>query len=370
MRAGALLVIACIVALARSATAESLELLRGLDSDDPQALSAGIAAIERAPTAPDLADALFAAGRACEDRLHDPARALAIYDRILRELPDASVAIAAGRRAEQLRAARGHAREAAELAQLIADADALAAADVERRGDALAAAVWPGALDAALWVADWQCRTRRFAEAQARYAALVARAPDAPQTAVARRNAAGCAIEAGDWALAEHLAQALPRGDAIDDAVRADLLDAAATGRHRAALYTAAWFALALALAGLLASLGEAMLRGGMHRPPWQPPIEVLYIGPIAAVVVVAAFVIDRSIAPAVMRISLGGLALAWVSGTALDLLRARERRVRLRAVLHVIACALGVLAIGYIAITRDGLLDMFSETVRFGPGA
>ena len=95
----------------------------------------------------------------------------------------------------------------------------------------------------------------------------------------------------------------------------------------------------------------------------------MLYIAPVSAIVVAASFAIDRVIAPAVVRITLAGLVAAWLSGTTLDLLRIRARAVRGRAVLHVVACAAGVLAVGYIAIMRDGLIDMFSETVRFGPG-
>ena len=73
------------------AHADEASLLRGLDTDDPRALADAVTAIERAPATPELADVLFAAGRACEDRLYDPARALAIYERIVRELPDAGV---------------------------------------------------------------------------------------------------------------------------------------------------------------------------------------------------------------------------------------------------------------------------------------
>lgn len=370
MRAAVLLALAWLLALAANASADTASLLRGLDTDDPAALSEAVAAIERAPVTPELGDVLFAAGRATEDRLHDPARALAIYERIVRELPDAGVSFAAGRRAAQLRSARGHAREAGELAQLMATADSLAPDEVERRAVALATASWPGALDAALFHADWLCRTKRFDEADARYAALVAAHAGAPQAAVARRNAAGCAIDGGRWARAEELARALPTSDPIDAAVRQDLLSAAETGRRRESLYVLAWIALALAIASLVASLAEAMLRGGVRRPPWQPPIEVLYIAPVAAIVVAASFAIDRVIAPAVVRITLTGVGLAWVSGSALDLLRLRGRAVRSRAVLHVIACAAGVLAIGYIAIMADGLIDMFTETVKFGPGA
>ncbi|HEU4616080.1 MAG TPA: hypothetical protein VFS15_28480, partial [Kofleriaceae bacterium] len=75
----------------RIAAADDAALLAGLETDDPTALSQAIHAIETAPTTPGLADVLFAAGRACEDRLHDPARALALYERIVRELPDAGI---------------------------------------------------------------------------------------------------------------------------------------------------------------------------------------------------------------------------------------------------------------------------------------
>lgn len=359
-----------LLALHATAVADPARLLRGLDTEDPAALSTSIAAIERAPTEPGLADVLFAAGRACEDRLHDPARALAIYERIVRDYPDAGVSIAAERRATMLLGARDHAREAADLARLRAEADRLAPAEVETRARALSAADWPGAQDAALFLADWLCRTGRYAEADQRYADFIARGDSIPHALVARRNQAGCAIDARNWARAEELARRLSTADPVDAAIRTDLLAAANTGRRREQLYMVAWVVAALALLALLASLIEAILRGGARRPTWQPPIEVVYIGPVAAIVIAASFAIDQVIAPAVVRITVGGLVAAWLSGATLDLLRARGRNVRARAVLHVLACAAGVLAIGYIAIMRDGLIDMFSETVRFGPGS
>jgi len=356
-----------ILSLCVAATtfADEVSLLHGLDTDDAHALSAAVAAIEHAPTTRELADVLFAAGRACEDRLYDPARALAIYERLVRELPDAGVSIAAARRISSLQAIAAHAREAAELAELRATADQLAAAEVIRRADALAHASWPGADDTALWLADWLCRTGRRADARTRYEPLVAR-----NLAHALHHAAGCAIEARDWPLAERLAAQLPADDAIDRAIKDDLLSAAARGRFRERLYTASWLALALAALAMLASLVEAMSRGGWRAPRWRPPIEVMFLAPVAAVIVIASFTAHRAIAPAVTRISLVGVAFAWLSGTVLDLLRTRGRAVRARAVVHVLACVIGVLAIGYIAITRDGLLDLLAETVKFGPGA
>jgi tetratricopeptide (TPR) repeat protein len=358
-----------IVALPLLAAADSTALLRGLDTDDAKALSDAIAVIERAPTEPGLADVLFAAGRACEDRLYDPARALALYERILREMPDAGVSIAAGRRAQLLRGTREHAREAAQLAQLIATADALPPAVVETRASELASAHWPGAVDAALFLADWLCRTGRYADAHARYATLIAAHPDSDRVHLARRNAAGCAIDAKDWNRAEQLAQQLSSGD-IDEALRADIMTSIETGRRRARLYSASWVALIIGGALLLLSLVEAIVRGGVKAPAWHPPVEVMFIAPVAAVVVAAAFAIDRLIAPAVVQILVTGLLAAWVSGATIDLLRTRGRHIVLRSVLQFVACGSIVLAVGYIAMSRDGLLDMLTETVKFGPGA
>lgn len=359
-----------IALLASRVSADTNALLRGLNTDDTRQLSRAVAVIENAPMESGLADVLFAAGRATEDRLFDPARAFHLYERLVREFPDAGVSIAASRRMELLRDARDHAKEAAHLAQLIATADTLPPATVEQRANELEAASWPGAIDAMLFHADWLCRVKRFGDGQARYAKLIAEHPDAEQVHLARRNAAGCAIEAKDWALAEKLAAQLASGDEIDEAVRVDLHASIATGRRREWLYAASWIVLALAALALLASACEAIGRGGLEAPAWKPPVEVLYIGPVAVVIVIAAFAIDVLIAPAVIQISVAGLASAWVSGATLDLLRRRERATRVRSIAHVLACGLLVLAVGYIAMTRADLLDMLGETVKFGPGA
>jgi hypothetical protein len=366
------LAFAVVVIVTLAVRASAGDVVDALGADDPHAVESAVTAIERAPTTPDLAGALFAAGRACEDKLIDPVRALAIYERIVRELPTASVAGAAERRAlrlrEQIGAAGEHAREAAALARLIADADHLPFDDVSRQATALAAAAWPGAPDVALWFAEWLQRTARFDAAQQRYADVLARWPGTRHAELARREAAGCAIDARDWSLAERLARELSSSDPADVAIRDEILDAAARGRLRDRLYAAAWLALGLALAGLLASLIEATLRGGRRFPAARPPVEVLFLAPVGAVIVLASFTAHRAIAPAVTRITLVGLALAWLSGATLDLLRARGRSLRARSIVHVAACAVGVIAIGYIAMTRDGLVDLLAETVKFGP--
>jgi hypothetical protein len=178
---------------------------------------------------------------------------------------------------------------------------------------------------------------------------------------IARRGAAGAAIDAHAWDHAEALVAALPVADETDRLTRTELERMIHRGRLRARLYIAAWIALVLAFVGLAGSFMQASRRA--RRWSARPPIEVIYGAPVAAVIVLASFTAHRAIGPAVLRISLVGLALAWLSGAALELAGGR-----LRAVLQVLACVVGVVAIGYIALTYDGLLDLLVETVRFGP--
>ncbi|MGN6105409.1 MAG: hypothetical protein ACTHU0_09920 [Kofleriaceae bacterium] len=322
---------------------------------------------------PYIADAWFAAGRVCEDAFADPARALALYERIVRELPDARVSTAAARRAEALRAQVGaggeHAARATELARLIAEVDRIAPAEVERRARALADAPWPGAPEAALWLAEWMRRSDRLAEAQRHYAEVAARWPGTPHAVVAIRGGAGNALAAGDWSLAEQLARQLPILEAADGVLQEELLDAAARGRRRDRWYAISWLAIAGALAILLGSLAEAWLRPPRARRRWpRPPFELLYIAPVAAVLVGVALTAHQSIAPAVLALTAGGLVFATISGAALDLLRHHGRPLRRRAVAHVLVCLLATIALLYIVLMHDHLIDLVIETIRFGP--
>jgi hypothetical protein len=370
------LAVLAALAIARPGLAEAAEdglaLVEQLGAGERDAALRAVAAIERAPAGtPSLDYALFRAGQACEDALADPARALALYERLVRELPDAGLAIAAGRRIERLREQLGadgrHAREAAELAALVAGADRLAPDEVERRARALADAAWPGAPEAALWHAEWLRRSRRFAEAGARFAAIAARWPDSPHAIEALRGAAGSALDARDWARAEELARRLPAIEPADRVMREELLDGAARGRRHARWYAIAWIVVVGAASGLAGSLAEALYRTPRPRRI-RPPLELLFLAPVAAVLVGVALTTHETIAPAVLILSAGGLVLAGLSGAALDLLRAGGRPLRRRALLHAGLCVVAVIALLYIALMRDDLLDLVIETVRFGP--
>ncbi len=371
MNVRTVVVITSLVLAWRLAAADPL--LDSLATEDPRALSFAIASIEKAPVTPDLADTLFAAGRACEDRLRDPARALAIYERILRDLPSARVAAAAERRAERLRAGIGahgeHAREAAELAELIASADSLTLDEVIRRATALADAPWPGAPDAELWLAELLRRLHRYAQAQDHYAAVVTRWPRTPQATAALRGGAGNALDAHDWDLAEQLTRQLPVTELADRVLYEDLLAVAAKGRRHGRFYVLAWVALLLGCAGMLASLGEAILRGGRRLPSLRPPFEAIFLAPLALLLVVTSYTTNSTAAPVVAAIAGCGASLAWISGATLDLLRIRGRALRARAIAHVVCCFTAAVTLGYIMIIRGDLLELLIETVQAGPG-
>lgn len=365
--------IGVLVALALAAPASAGPLIDRLATSDRTELAAAVAAIEAAPPGdPELADALFAAARACEDTLVDPPRALALYERILRDHPDAGVSIAARRRADALRnRVGGHsefAREAADFAHLVADADTLPATEVLARGEALATPDWSGAPEVALWLAEWQRRRGQIREARARYAAIAARWPTTTHAVIALRGGAGTAIDLHDWDGAEALASRLPAEETADRVLRDEILETAARGRLRGRLLLLAWVVVALVVAGLGASLAEAILRGGRTRPVLRPPIEVIFMMPVAVVLGGVALTTHQLIAPAVIVLSLGGLILTWLSGATLDTLRARNRPTRRRAFGHAALCFLAIGALLYIVLMRDNLLDMVIETVRFGP--
>ena len=260
-------------------------------------------------------------------------------------------------------------REAAALSELMITADNRSHDEVEQQALALANTPWPGASVALLFLAEWERRHARYDAALARYAEVETRWPGTDAALVAQRGAAGAALAKEDWDDAEARARRLPAEERGDVILRDGLLAAAQQGRNRDAWMMRSGIAFVLVLLGLVASLADACLRGGRRPPKLMPPTEVLFLGPVAVVLVVAAFTTHDLIAPAVLTVSLGGLVLAYLSGVTLDMLRTRGRPLRLRAVLHALACVAGVGALLYIALMRHQLLDLVLETMEFGPG-
>ena len=340
---------------------DGLVLARRLDEASRPAVERAVSDIEASPRATANLDvALREAARACEDVLADPARAVALYDRILAEFPDGSASHVARGRASVLRGWLGthnvYARQASELAAL-ARANDPSSRELVRRAEALSALDWPGAADAALLLAGWFERTEQLEEAHQRYAAIELAWPGAPQADVARRAGANVAIAARDWPRAERLARRLT---AVDDRVLRDtLLDRIQHGRNLDRWYRLCLVVFIGGTVGLVASLLEAFLRGRPRRSLLKPPVEVYFLLPIAAVLVGAAFTTHSVIARAVCEVAVGGLVIAWLSGATLEQLRLQRRALGVRALISVLLCVTSIGALGFIVWMGAGLLEM-----------
>lgn len=374
-----------------SALAELVERLSAASDSEVEPLVARLEAWPEpvaAALGSAMSDALFLAARACEERLLAPARALALYERILARYPDARAAVAAQRRAEHLRTFVGQrgasSAEAQAFAHLVAEAERLPLAEVLGRADELAGRTWGGAAEVLLWSAELARRrgvtpadTSRQLDARgdlraaiARYRAVIERFPGTPEAELAVRGLAGAAADARDWTLAEETTRRIAIRSAADEVTRGELLARVATGRAADRWAARAYVVLGAAVLLLLGSLWQ-VLGFRVRRSDWRalrPPIELAYMAPIAVVLCGAALTAHTSIAPAVTIISAGGLLLAWLSGAALAEARARGLDHRARTAAHVGVGAVAALALAYLAIVRTGLLDLLIATIRLGP--
>lgn len=177
------------------------------------------------------------------------------------------------------------------------------------------------------------------------------------------------AIRLGALAAAERALDAVDT-PGVDRVVLADLRAKLAAAAHRAWLRRALWLVLSvLAIAALLVLRRETGSLRAALRGLARPPVEVLYLLPIALVLVAIAQTGNPLVARAVRTITVAGTAIAWVSGVALEAARRRRNRVtRGRALSHALAAALAVACVVYLAVDRQRMIDLLAETWRSGP--
>ena len=81
---------------------------------------------------------------------------------------------------------------------------------------------------------------------------------------------------------------------------------------------------------------------------------------PVGALFVFAGLTEHWALGHAIEIVTGGGLIVAWLTGAVLELARERHGRVGLtRALGHAAAAALAVVALSWIALTQERLLDM-----------
>jgi tetratricopeptide (TPR) repeat protein len=375
IRAPAAIAVAVAVCWAHAARASQERFDRATElmhaGDNGAAAEALVVIADDTPDDPLADDALFEAARLFEERLGDPARALALYERLLDRYGDSRSALAAGRRAEALRRDIGDDGGGAEAvaafneirhryperspAESIAMMEQLLADHPD----------WPGAVRGVMWLARVHQREGDLARAAARYGEVAERWPDSPETFEALRGAGDVAIARGRLDDAEAYFTALQTGgDPTLERAKHEAFVVLRKERRRARWYWMSFVAIAAALVVLIGSLrhaaGSWRAAGAALR---SPPTEAIYFAPVAIVMIIAAATGHQSIAPATAIVLAGGLAVTWLSGAGLA--RAREPW---RVAAHALSAAAAVVAIVYIALHRTRLIDLIAETIRFGP--
>lgn len=353
------------------------------DGDYAAAATAFVALADAAPDSALADDALFTAAKLYEERLADPARARTLYTRLVDAYPDSRTALAARRRLDDLTAAIGPDHQGAQALARFTDILQHFTERGERESLTMAEAVladypdWPSRSRVLTWMGDVHQRGSRHRLALTRYlqAAKAAEAAGAEARAEAQvaayRGAGEAALALGRFDAAEGYFRQMPVG-ADPSRIRSleDALERVERARLRALLYVLSFAVIAvvvLLFIGLLrtaASTWHEALRAARTVPP-----EAVFMLPIAGILMAASLTAHYAIAPAVAVICIGGLTITWLSG--IGLLAARARREGIgpwRPAVHALASVLAVIALTYIALHHNRLVDMIIETVRFGP--
>ena len=292
-------------------------------------------------------DALFSAAKLFEERLGDPTRAAATYERIVRDYPNSRVALASSRRLELLRADLGPSGEGADAVARFNDIRQNAA----ERGDLASIELmealvdeqleWPGQARALLWLAAAYDRTDDHDRAFATYLRSAEIASDSVVVFDAYSGAGELALRLGRYDEAERHFRLMP----IDgDPSRQRSYDAALRRvdreQLRSRLYVVSFAIIAFVVLAFAISLWLATASfGAAARALARPPVEAVYMLPIAALLIGASYTGHDQIGPAVTMICAGGILITWLSGATLA---AAKSHHRLRPMLHVAASAVG----------------------------
>jgi tetratricopeptide (TPR) repeat protein len=183
-----------------------------------------------------------------------------------------------------------------------------------------------------------------------------------------RLELARMAIRAGALEVARTELAALRTIAATDRPSLRDLDTELSTAERRQWMRRGAWAALAL-LGGLAVFVLRRDLGSlrAVARRAVRPPIEVLFMLPIAGIVVGVAATGNPLVARAIITIVIAGIVIAWLSGVLVDVARETRRLSRRRLALHLLVVALAVAAVVFIAVERGSVVRLLVETWRGG---
>jgi tetratricopeptide (TPR) repeat protein len=320
-------------------------------------------------------EALFSAAELYEEKLADPARALALYSELGRRYPDSRRALAASRRAQTLAAQVGTEPGGVDAQRRFMSIRQGLARRPERESIQMAEQLlreqpdWAGAPAVAMWLASRDGRAGRYESALRRYTDAAEQFSEPEARYDALRGAGDMALHLARYDEAERYYRMMdPRGDPGRRIAIAEALAAVTEARGRSTWF---WASAAIAALGLLL-LAASLLRaaggpGAALRAMWPPPTEVLFLVPAAGLLSAVSYTDFQGLGPAVTIVSAGGVLAAWISGAGLALRRGAPHRGAF-ALAHAAAAGIAVVALLYVAVYITDLIDPVADTLRYGP--
>ena len=331
--------------------------------------AAAAAALERLgheqPNDSFAPDALFEAAVVSEERLADPPRARRLYDEVATRYPSSRLSRRARTRADFLARSLSTGEEPLrEYDAILAGAASSSRAGSRARMEALLSK-WPdfALADRALyWLGQRYSDERRWDEAMARFAELERRFPASEWALRAKKARADILLSRGH----PFGARAIYRGlIATSDTV-------ARSAGHEGMADSVRWIARAIGVVVCilyLVAFAWLQVRAVVPRARLRKlPLELVYYAPVALLFVVAALTENRAIGLATTGIAVGGAALVWITSLAFAARLDRAPMSRAARLGRVVAVALAVGALVFLAVQATGLTDVVVETVRSGP--
>jgi TolA-binding protein len=322
-------------------------------------------------------DALGKAAQLCEQRLGQIDRAIRLYQRVVDRYPRTRVARRAETRIAFLRRRLGDdpgdRAALSELEQLLGNYADRPRDQTISRMRALVSDYpdAPAAVEARLWLGGAYHADGWLDEALHWYREARTTAADPGVVARARKAEGDVLLSGGQWDDARRAYRSLYDTGEPMHALWADkAIERLDREERRARIAQLAWLVVGLALISILiATWRTAGSWRRAMRALARPPVEVYYLAPIALFVSAVSWRSNQLAAEAIAIVFAGALAVTWLSGAALETARRTVGRVTVsRALFHVAVAAAAILAICYIALMRERLLDLVVETWKNGP--
>jgi len=365
-----------VVALGGLAPHEALEEAAQLIAKGEHARAADLLeeAAHAEPAAHATPELLGKAAQLREEHLDQPERAAALYRELLERFPSSRPARRARARLERLDALLGpggaHAHTLARYGALLRTAAQLPPGQGVQAMEELLRADpdFPAADEARLWIGSTLAREGRHRAAYPWFVAA-ARASD-PQVAWRAGKAAGDALlRRGDFAGARrHYAALATVGERGREQAKATAIARADALERRARRARWAW---ALILGFAIFCLVRLRNLDGSWKAALgrlaRPPAEVIFLLPVAAVLVGLAMTGNDLVLTAVVAAIVGAIALTWLAGAVLAARAARGPLSLGARLTHASTVAVATVALLYAIVEEQQLLDFLLHTVRFG---